>query len=303
VRTQRPFPPTPALRLLHQAADQLSSASTDALVAVLTDDFPHSLERRPAQVLRAAGATSNDLDRLLHAAGFADLDDVRRHAADEHGVRLTAPDLRFTYRGEGIDSDRTGLERALRREQDNLAETLHSLQRSGSLELAAHAILASRRRWVLGDLKSRGYAQLFAADLTSALGSVTLIEPSAAAVLAALSDAHRLDSVTVFCFRRYSRLTVRVAQHFAELGATVIAVTDSETSPVCAHASHTLRVVTRSDAPTQSPTAVTAIGHALAALSAAGAKGAAKRAVRKRALAASMQWYELGDDDPWDEDR
>jgi DNA-binding MurR/RpiR family transcriptional regulator len=303
VRAQRPFPPTSALHLLRQAADRLSSAATTTLVAALADDFPRSLERRPAQVLLAAGASADDLDRLLRAAGFADLDDVRRQAGSEHGVRLSAPDLRFTHRGrDGIESDRTGLERTLRREQDNLAETLELLQRSGTLELAARDILTSRRRWVFGDLKSRGYAQLFAADLTSALGSVTLVEPSAAAVLAALSDAHRLDSLTVFCFRRYSRLTVRVAQHFAALGATVVAVTDSEQSPVCAHAAHTLRVITRSDAPTHSPTAVTAIGHALAAVSAAGAKGAAKRALRKRALAASMEWYELDDDDLWNGD-
>jgi DNA-binding MurR/RpiR family transcriptional regulator len=290
------------LQLLEQAADRLSSAPATALAAALADDFPRSLERRPAQVLLAAGASAEDLDRLLRAAGFADLEDVRRQAESEHGVRLSAPDLRFTYRGDGTGSDRTGLERTLRREQDNLAETLQTLQRSGSLELAARAILSSRRRWVLGDLKSRGYAQLFAADLTSALGSVTLVEPSAASVLAALSDMHRLDSLTVFCFRRYSRLTVRVAQHFADVGASVIAVTDSEDSPVCAYAAHTLRVITRSDSPAHSPTAVTAIGHALAALSAAGAKGAAKRALRKRALAASMEWYEFDDDDLWNGD-
>jgi DNA-binding MurR/RpiR family transcriptional regulator len=300
-RTQRavprPFPPTPAQQLLQQAAARLDSAPAIALAAALAVDFPRSLERRPAQLLRSAGATAEDLDRLVRAAGFADLDDLRRQAADELGVRLTAPDLRFTYRGDGVASDRTGLDRTLRREQDNLAETLESLQRSGSLELAARAILTSRRRWVLGDLKSRGYAQLFAADLTSSLGSVTLIEPNAAAVLSALSDAHRLDSLTVFCFRRYSRLSVRVAQHFAALGATVIAVTDTEDSPVCAHATHALRVSTRSDTPTHSPTAVTAIGHALAALTAAGAKGAAKRGRHKRALAASMEWYELDEDE------
>lgn len=295
---QRPFPPTPAQQLLQEAAARLGTAPALALAGALGTDFPRSLERRPAQLLRAANATAADLDVLVRAAGFADLDDLRRQAADEHGVRLTARDLRFTYRGDGLARDRTGLDRILRREQDNLAETLESLQRSGSFELAARAILTSRRRWVLGDLKSRGYAQLFAADLTSALAAVTLIEPNAASVLNALSDVHRLDSLTVFCFQRYSRLSVRVAQHFADLGATVIAVTDTEDSPVCAYATHALRVSTRSDTPTHSPTAVTAIGHALAAVTAAGAKGAAKRARRKRALAASMEWYEQDDGEP-----
>jgi DNA-binding MurR/RpiR family transcriptional regulator len=277
--------------LLRNAAALLDDRAS-ALVDVIAEDFPRSLERRPAQLLRAASARADDLDRLLTAAGFSAFDDLRRQAGGENGLRLNTPDLRFTYRGEGGDHDRTGLESTLRREQDNLAETLRSVQSSGALELAARAILGSRHRWVFGDLKSRGYAQLFAADLTSALGQVTLVDPTAESVLAALSDAHRRDTLTVFCFRRYSRLTVRVAHHFAELGATVIAVTDSEDSPISDCAAHTLRVVTRSDTLTHSPTAVTAIGHALAALTAAGAKGAARRARHKQTLASAMDWYE-----------
>ena len=177
-------------------------------------------------------------------------------------------------------------------EQDNLAETLRALEGSGALELAARAVLASRRRWVFGDLKSRGYAQLFASDLTAALNQVTLVDPTAASALSAIGDAHRSDSITVFCFRRYSRLTVRIAEQFAALGATVVAVTDSADSPVCRYAAHVLQVVTRSDTPTHSPTAVTAIGHILATLTAAGAKGATRRAEHTRALAAAMDWYE-----------
>lgn len=300
-RISAPFAPSPALRLLQDAAALLGqragAAASASLLGVIAEDYPRSLERRPAQLLRAAGASADQLDELLTAAGFAHFADLRRHAAREHGRPLAAPQLRFTYRGDGEGRDRAGLENTLRREQENLAETLRTLQSSGELELSARAILGSRRRWVFGDLKSRGYAQLFASDLTGALSRVSLVEPTAAAVLVAASDALPGDSLTVFCFRRYSRLTVRLARQFAELGATVIAVTDSEDSPVCAHATHTLRVVTRSDSPTHSPTAVTAIGHALATLTAAGAKGAARRIQQKRALAVAMDWYEQDSDE------
>lgn len=263
-----------------------------ALVDTVATGYPRSLQRRPAQLLRSAHAAPDDLDQLLTAAGFADLEDLRRQAARENGTRLAAHDLRYTTRGEGVSSgDRAGLERTLRREQDNLAETLRSLQGSGALELAARAILSSRRRWVFGDLKSRGYAHLFASDLTVALNQVALVEPTAASVAVALADAHQLDSLTVFCFRRYSRLTIGLAEQFAARGATVVAITDSDSSPVGAYADHVLRVVTRSDTTAHSPTAVTAIGHALAALAAAGAKGAARRARQNQDLAVAMDWY------------
>ena len=292
-----PFAPSPVLHLLREAAALLDPAA-DRLVDVMALDYPRSLERRPAQLVRSAGVAPEQLDRLLVAAGFADLDDLRRHAGREHGRRLTAPELRYTQRRDGVVADRARLEHTLLREQDNLAETLRLLQASGALELAARAILASRRRWVFGDLKSRGYAHLFASDLTVALNGVGLIEPTAASVTAGLAEANRRDSLTVFCFPRYSRLTVRLAQQFHERGATVIAVTDSGRSPVGAFAEHTLRVVTRSDGPAHSPTAVTAIGHALAALTAAGAKGAARRARHHREVATAMEWYEQGAEGP-----
>src|SRR5579875_989405 len=121
-RTHEPFPPTPALQLLRDAAARLAEPSAAALVRALAGEYPRSLERRPAQLVRAAAATSADLERLLRAAGFADLDDVRRQAAAQHGVRLAATELRLTYRAEHAEPDRTGLDRILRREQENLAE-------------------------------------------------------------------------------------------------------------------------------------------------------------------------------------
>jgi DNA-binding MurR/RpiR family transcriptional regulator len=279
-------------------AARLLDERAQAIADVISADFPRSLQRRPAQLIRAAQAGPDDLDRMLTAAGFADLADVRRQAADETGRRLRNRQRRSAGHPAGLAdhgfarTDANALEQALRREQDNLAQTLRTLQGSGALEMAAHAILSSRKRWVFGDLKSAGYAQLFATDLTAALNHVTLVEPTAAAVSSAIADAHRDDSLTVFCFRRYSRLSVRAVEQFHRLGVTVVLITDGGQSPVQDHADHLLQVVTRSDSASHSPAAVTAVGHTLAALSAAGAKGAARRARNRRAVAAAMDWYE-----------
>lgn len=297
VRTAIPYPPSPVLDMLRTAAGLLDERA-QALAEVISADFPRSLERRPAQLIRAAQARPDDLDRMLTAAGFADLADVRRQAAGEPGrrprYRYRRPDEHHAGRSDDdfARADSNALEQALRREQDNLAQTLRALQGSGALELAAQAILSSRRRWVFGDLKSAGYAHLFAADLTAALNHVALIEPTAASVSAALGDAHRNDSLTVFCFRRYSRLSTRTVEQFHRLGVTVVLITDSGQCPVRDHADHLLQVLTRSDSAMHSPAAVTAVGHALAALSAAGAKGAARRARGRDAIAAAMDWYE-----------
>ncbi len=290
-QARNPYPPTPTLTLLRAAAGLLD-ADSRRLVDALARDWPRALERRTAPLLRGADANVATLDRVLAAAGFADLEDLRRHASRELGAPLRAPDLRIAHDVGTAAVGRRDLEHVLHREQANLAETLRSLQASGALELAARALLASRRRWVFGDIKSRGYAQLLAADLGTALGNVSLVEPTSGAMLAAVGDATSRDSLTVFCFRRYSRNTVRIAEYFARIGATVVAVTDSDDSPVCPHATHILRVVTRSDTATHSPTAVTAIGHTVAALAAGGARHAGRRARVRERFAADLGWYD-----------
>ena len=282
--------PVPALDLLHAAAAHFGEIG-QRLFTTIADDYPRSLERRPAQLLQAADATPEDLERLIRAAGFVDTDDLRQRAAKQEGRRLTAPDLRFTYRDGDGDAGRAELRRMLRLEHENLTETLQSLQANGALEIAAKAILGSRRRWVIGDLKSTGYAALFAADLTCALRDVTLIQPNAATAVTAITDAHPSDTLTAFCFRSYSSLTLHVAEQFHALGATVIAVTDRDDSPVCGYADHALRVATRSESAAHSPTAVAAVGHILASLSAAGAKGAARRSRRRGEVAAAVGCY------------
>ncbi|MFF7681006.1 MurR/RpiR family transcriptional regulator [Actinacidiphila glaucinigra] len=290
----RPLAPTSTLELLRAAAE-LCGPTAQRLFAVLAEDYPASLERRPGQLLRAARATAADLDGLLAAAGVASTDDLRMLAAREIGLRLAEPDLRFTSREpQSEPRERSALRRMITTEEDNLRRTLADLQANGALEVAAAALLRARRRWVLGDLKSAGYASLLTSDLTSSMRDVFLVQPATGAAVNAISDAHADDALVVFSFRNYSRLTVDVAREFHVLGASVIALTDSYTSPVCSFASHVLAVDTRSESPHHSPTAVVAAAHVLAALAAAGAKGAARRSRRRTEVFRSLGSYGLG---------
>ncbi|WP_073391222.1 MurR/RpiR family transcriptional regulator [Jatrophihabitans endophyticus] len=281
------YEPSPALTLLRGAAALLGDPA-DRLVDEIARDYPRSLARRPAQLVRAAKVAPDTLAELVRAAGFVDLDAVRAHAGRERSV----PRPRRAVAGPRRDApaDRTDLGLAMRREQAAVAASFDAVRSSGSLELAAGAILGSRRRWVFGDLRSRGFAQLFAGEVMAALGQVVLVDPTAAGVLAAVGDAQRRDSLTVFTFRRHSRLSVRLVAQFAARGTPVVAVTDDEHGAVADDATHVLRVADHDGG--HSPTAAVAVAHALATLVAAGAKGAARRAEQERAVAADLRWYE-----------
>jgi DNA-binding MurR/RpiR family transcriptional regulator len=293
--------PTPVLEALRLAAAYSGDVGW-RLFSEIARDFPESLHRRTAQLLTAADATAEDLDRLLHDAGLTDANELRIRAGKESNRRLAEPDLLFTSRDSGQTGDRTPLGRTLHREQENLASTLDALKSNGALELAARAILTSRRRWIFGDLKSTGYAVLFSVDLAAALREVTLIQPSMAAAVMALTDAHPSDTLTVFSFRHYSQLTLRLAREFHTSGGTVVALTDSYTSPISQYADHVLPINTGSESATHSPTAVVAVGHILASLAGAGAKGAGRRSRRRAEVARALHSYaettELASEEP-----
>jgi hypothetical protein len=276
-RAANPFAPSPPLQLLGDAAAALDDHSARALVTALAADYPRSLGRRPAQLLRTAGARPADLDRLLAAGGFAAFGDLRRQTVRRPNRRTSRPDTAAP--ASVAPSGPVPAPGA----------TEPDPQLAAALAPAARAILRSRRRWVFADLRSRGYAQLFAAELGDALGQVQVIEPTSDAVLAAVRDAHRRDSLTVFSLRRHSRLTVRLAEQFAAAGATVVAVTDAEEGPLRSCAAHAVPVVAAS------PMDVTAVGHALAGHAAAGARAAARRVQDHDSLAAVLEWYEVAD--------
>jgi DNA-binding MurR/RpiR family transcriptional regulator len=290
--------PTATRPALADSAASLGAAGS-RLLAALTDGWPQSLQVRPAQLLRTARATPAQLQQLLEGAGLGDFDELRRRAEAEHDVRLPVPDLRFTERrehgsAESADS-RALLGRLLHREQENLSRTLDGLHHSGALELAATAVLTGRRRYVVGDQKSAGYAALFAADLAAALPHVTLVQPSTKAVVDALCDVRPRDVLVAFSFRRYSRLTLAVAAEFRAAGGTVVGITDSVDGPLAGSSDHVLVVATRSEAHADSPTTVVAVGHSLAALASAGAKGAQRRRARRSHLARALDVYALAD--------
>lgn len=281
--------PTPAAQTLEMASHHCGEVGV-RLHRVLAADFPQSLQRRPAQILAEADATTEDLQTYLHSAGFSDLEELRHRVGKEVGRRLPEPDLLFTDRKQDR-GQRSSLRQVLTREQDNLAQTFDALQTSGALELAANAILTSRHRWVIGDMKSAGYASLFATDLTAELRDVRLIQPTAADVVSAIADIQSKDTLTVFCFPNYSALTLRVAREYQARGAVVVAITDSYASPLSEYADHVLPVSTSSAAPTHSPTTVAAVGHILATLVAAGAKGATRRVQHRREIVSDLELY------------
>lgn len=283
--------PTPALQLLADVAEQLGDAHR-RLYREIAADYPAALAQRPSQLLRRADAAPHELQELLTAAGLGDYAELRMRAEREEDRSLPSPDVRYTARLAEHAGGRELLGRLISREEQNLGQVLESGQATGAFELAAGRIVAAKRRYVAGDLKSAAYASLLATELSQSMSNVTLVDGAAVQPLDVLCDVRPGDVLVAFCFRRYSRRTVTIAREFRAAGGTVIGVTDAPTSPLGAVSDLPVVVTTSSVSHADSPTAVAAAVHVMATLAAASAKGAGRRLERRTRLTAALQSYE-----------
>jgi len=218
----------------------------------------------------------------------------RRADAEAENRRLTSPDARYGARLRRRSSASALLGAVVDAERANLDHTLTRLQADGTLEQAAAKVVAARRRFVLGTAKSRAHATLLHLELSASLAGVTLVDEASA--IDVLSDVRPTDVLVAFSFRRYARQTITVAREFARAGGHVVAITDAANSPLAAAGHTTVVVGTGSASFADSPTAISAVVHALATLTAASAKGARRRLARREELAQALTTYsEEGD--------
>lgn len=225
-----------------------------------------------------------------------DREEPGRAAARAENQRLTSPDARYGARLRRRSSASALLAAVIDAERANLDDTMNALRADGSLERASARVVAARRRFILGSAKSRAHATLLHLELSASLAGVTLIDEASVRAIDVLSDVRPTDVLVAFSFRRYARHTITVAREFARAGGQVVAVTDDAGSPLARIADgsgHTALVVvgTGSASYADSPTAVSAVVHALATLTAASAKGARRRLARREDLARALSTY------------
>jgi DNA-binding MurR/RpiR family transcriptional regulator len=181
--------------------------------------------------------------------------------------------------------------RIIERELANLTEAFEAVERDNSACLAADAIVGARRRFIAGAGKSAAYASLLDQDLSVGLSQVVLIDGAAVRPLDVLSDVRSTDVLVAFSMRRYRRETLELAELFVGRGGTLVAITDTETSPLLEHASRAVIVPTASASYTDSSTAVAAVIHLISALTTASAKGARRRLQERDRLAQELRLY------------
>lgn len=143
-----------------------------------------------------------------------------------------------------VSNDRIGnqdiLSMVLQSEIEKLRMTLDETDRE-KFSLAVDAILNARRIYILGVRSASAIAVFLAFYFNLIFENVTLVNTnSASETFEQLFRVREGDMVIGVSFPRYSRRTVKAMEFAHDQGASTLAITDSETSPLADNADHLL---------------------------------------------------------------
>lgn len=143
-----------------------------------------------------------------------------------------------------VSNDRIGnqdiLSMVLQSDIEKLRMTLDETDRE-KFSLAVDAILNARRIYILGVRSASAIAVFLAFYFNLIFENVTLVNTnSASETFEQLFRVREGDMVIGVSFPRYSRRTVKAMEFAHDQGASTLAITDSETSPLADNADHLL---------------------------------------------------------------
>ncbi|MCR4264819.1 MurR/RpiR family transcriptional regulator [Nitratireductor sp. ZSWI3] len=212
-----------------------------------------------------AGVSHSTMMRLARWIGLEGYDDMRSlYAKALRDVDATAERDRFApdapadegYSEVGPVTDTLAAQVARLGDYGNAAQ----------IYAAAESLAGARHLFSLGLRRELPVAQHFSSMLSALTDRVSLLDAAGGMGIDALRGAGKGDAMLVVGMAPYARATIEIAQHAARRGVAVVAITDSNVSPLARLARHSIVVTLHSRSFFQSITPALAAAEALVAL-------------------------------------
>lgn len=196
-----------------------------------------------AELGKNVGVSESTVVRFAAELGYGGYPGMQRALQEMIRTRLTS--VQRMEVGNDRISSLDVLPAVLQSDIENIRSTMEENSRE-SFNGAVDAIIKARRIYILGVRSSAAIASFMAFYFNLIFENVKLISTnSASEMFEQMLRVSPQDVVIAISFPRYSKRTVQAMRFSADMGATVIAITDSPDSPLSGCAKHTL--LARSD--------------------------------------------------------
>jgi len=198
------------------------------------------------QIAKTAKVSEATVTRFVSNLGFSGFSEFKREIARQVLEDFSTP-KRLAESAESLDDRENVFSRILKSDIENI-RTLATKISDQLFEEAVDKLCSARSIYVLGLRSSYALAFYLAFDLRFFLNKVILVKPGIGDMPEQVIGARKGDVLVVISFKRYTRESFIIAEKIRKKGALVLAITNSELSPIAKIAD--LRLIASTKIPT-----------------------------------------------------
>ena len=171
----------------------------------------------------------------LGFSGYPELQHALRDLVRTNLTSVQRMEVSNTLLGEG-----SVLEKVLGSDAEKIKQTLEQMD-AAAFDRAIDTIVRARRIYVIGVRSAAMLAGFLSYHMQMIFGEVKLVQTTSRSELfEQILDIGEGDVLIAISFPRYSKRVIDAVEYACEAGASVISLTDSESSPIAKGATHVL---------------------------------------------------------------
>ena len=211
------------------------------LAAYITENYDRAAFITASKMGRIVGVSESTVVRFAYALGYDGYPELQKSLQELIRNKLTSVQ-RIQLTGDLQPND--VLRSVLKSDVSNIRATIDLID-NASFNAAINALLEAKKVYIVGLMSAAPLAQFLAYYLGFVMDNVVMVSGAMGNIY---EDLFRISSEDVcigICFPRYSNRTIDALDFARGKGATIIAITDSVSSPIAEKAAHAL--IARSD--------------------------------------------------------
>ncbi len=233
---------TDLLTLLGEKMSEFSKGQKK-IANYLIEHFDKAAYMTASKLGEATGVSESTVVRFADEIGFNGYPQMQRALQEVSRNMLTAVQ-RMEVASSNIDADDV-LNKVLHSDIEKIRKTLEEIDKS-DFDNAVDAITNARQIYIIGTGSSAALASFLSFYLNHIFDNIRVVSSASISdVFENILSIGEGDVLIGLSFPRYSNRTVKAMRYAADKNATVIAMTDSKSSPIAKYAHHLL--IARSD--------------------------------------------------------
>ena len=216
------------------------SRAQKLIAGFILENYDKAAFMTAGKLAASAGASESTVVRFAAELGYDGYPAMQRDLQNIIKNKLTAMQ-RIEITGDKLRSDVVG--GVLRDDAENILATVDAIDRD-EFNSVCECILSGKRIYIMGVRASSALAQFLGFYLNLMFPNVRIVSSVSASEV--FEQIFRISEEDVFIgvsFPRYSKRTLKAMEYAKNRGAKVVAITDTESSPMCRCADYRMTAI------------------------------------------------------------